>query len=57
MYEDEGGGITCCFCSLNKAYSVHFSTPNRALVHLRLHQIAGHKVPQHAIDQLLGEIE
>jgi len=57
MYENLGGGITCCFCSLNKAYSVHFSTPHDAWMHLMAHRQAGHKVPQHALDQLRENAE
>ena len=55
MYEDSGGGIRCCFCALGG--TVYLATPKAALEHLAQHQQAGHKVPQHVIDQLLEEIE
>ena len=55
MYEDVDYGITCCYCAFER--TVRLDTPDKALMHLVKHRLAGHKVPQHAIDQLLKEIE
>jgi len=56
VYENPRGGITCCFCSLSTE-SVDLDTPHDAWMHLMAHRQAGHKVPQHALDQLRENAE
>ena len=60
MYENWDGGITCCFCRFRDGASRepgNFDTPDKALIHLVRHRLAGHKVPQHALDQLRENAE
>lgn len=58
VYQDVGGGWTCCWCKLGPPRSnVNVETRSEMLEHLLDHRAAGQSVPEHAIERLRAEIE
>ncbi len=52
VYEDIGGGFTCCGCPIANRADVNVPTASEMIVHLQEHQGLGHKVPAAAFDKL-----
>lgn len=53
VYAHIGGFVECCGCRLGEQWDFH--SPAEIVTHLREHEAAGHKVPDHLFDPELYE--
>ena len=52
VYEDSGGGVTCCGCCLDGSFGHYNGDKEGILNHLKEHIAKGHKVPDYCIKEI-----